>query len=692
MRGNAFKRYVFSYLSMALTICLTLGLTLNLVATRQLVQTEMDIYRGRLAQAGDYIERQLAAIEDILLDIKTQLAFQPFHLKQDATKSIDLLEALSRYSSYSSWMDEYYLWYRTDERVFSPNGTYTEEVFFNYIMNGMEDTSLESALAPTDKIYFQVADNRPDALMICLPFYFGTNKLRTEECALIVMVRLNYLRRTIWEITGTEPGASFSLRYNGIDMFGSADDDAMLHNLGTAGHVEVLMPSESFSSMGRLAAFERMTLYIIIAAVLIGAALAVYSAWRSYQPIRTLYGKYISSEHSPSNELKTIEELLSSTLQINAFSQKKMESQMTQLTHQQNWLKQQLVMMIISGNDSPVVRKQIQATGFGMVHSRFAICFLHLCKGNNTEGILRDIEDFSDEECALYAAELQENREYAILMNFDDVQRCQDNLELLSDMLSVRNLTAHLQMSHDVSQLGAIASASIDALNAPVIPIPDHSDVDSGEKNNLECLKAAIEEGDARHAQLLLDAIITHMEHCYPSYLMRIYMLNRLNQELTMMAWRAGVELSAKMPQLKQDLSESRQYLSELVAAMCDKSQAEFVPFSTDIPNQDGKVEAYIRQHYMDGNICLSSTADALGISTKQVARLLRSGVDMTFKEYLLRLRMETAQRILREENLTIAETAERVGYFNISHFIKCFKSYFGLTPGEWRRRMAQRD
>ncbi len=208
MRGNAFKRYVFSYLSMALTICLTLGLTLNLVATRQLVQTEMDIYRGRLAQAGDYVERQLAAIEDILLDIKTQLAFQPFHLKQDATKSIDLLEALSRYSSYSSWMDEYYLWYRTDERVYSPNGTYTEEVFFNYIMNGMEDTSLENALAPTDKIYFQVADNRPDALMICLPFYFGTNKLRTEECALIVMVRLNYLRRTIWEITGTEPGNS----------------------------------------------------------------------------------------------------------------------------------------------------------------------------------------------------------------------------------------------------------------------------------------------------------------------------------------------------------------------------------------------------------------------------------------------------------------------------------------------------
>ena len=667
-----------------------LGLTLNLVATRQLAQTELDIYRGRLAQAGDYIERQLAAIEDVLLDIKTHLVFQPFHLKQDATKSIELLEALSRYSSYSSWIDEYYLWYRTDERIFSPNGTYTEEIFFSYIMNGMDEAAVEKAFSSTDRICFQVIDSRPDALMISLPFYFGTNKFRTGECVLMVMVRLNYFRRTIWDITGTESGSDFNVRYNGANMFGGVAEGELLSNWGTEGKVEVIMPSESFSGMDRLAAFERMTVCIILAVALLGAVMAIYSAWRSYQPIRTLYGKYIGSDRSPSNELKTIEELLSSTLQMNDFSKKKMESQMAQLIRQQTWLKQQLVMMIISGNDSPVVRKQVQATGFGMVHSRFAICFLHLCEGDNTEGILRDIEDFSDDDSALYAAELKENREYAILMNFDDVQQCQDILELLSDMLTVRNLTAKFQLSRDVSQLGDIAAASIDALNAPAIPIPEHRDVDAIEKNSFDSLKAAIEEGNTDHALLLLDGIITGLEHCYPSYLMRIYMLNALNQELTMMAWQTGVELTAKMPALNQDMSETRQYLSHLVAAICGKLQADDLPALADSPNGEGKVETYIRQHYMDGNICLSSTADALGISTKQVTRLLRSEVGMTFKEYLLRLRMEAAQRILREDNLTIAETAEKVGYFNISHFIKCFKAYSGLTPGEWRRRMSQ--
>ena len=49
-------------------------------------------------------------------------------------------------------------------------------------------------------------------------------------------------------------------------------------------------------------------------------------------------------------------------------------------------------------------------------------------------------------------------------------------------------------------------------------------------------------------------------------------------------------------------------------------------------------------------------------------------------------LRMEAAQGFLREEGLSIAETANRVGYFNISHFIKCFKTYTGMTPGEWKK------
>lgn len=96
-------------------------------------------------------------------------------------------------------------------------------------------------------------------------------------------------------------------------------------------------------------------------------------------------------------------------------------------------------MMLISRQSQPVVKELIQKMGFEMTHAHFALCFLYLQGGEGDRtGLVRSIEDFSDEECTLYAAELQENREYIVLMNFQEEEQCRDLLELLYDSLESR--------------------------------------------------------------------------------------------------------------------------------------------------------------------------------------------------------------------------------------------------------------
>ena len=218
----------------------------------------------------------------------------------------------------------------------------------------------------------------------------------------------------------------------------------------------------------------------------LGTAIAVYAAWRSYQPIRKLYAKYGGSQ-KPSNELQTLEELLSNSLKRNSFSQKQIEEQMEQLDLQQSWLKQQLVMMLITGNDSPVVKELIQKMGFEMSHAHFALCFLYLQgdEGDRT-GLVRSIEDFSDEECTLYAAELQENREYIVLMNFQEEEQCRELLELLSDSLESRNLSVRVQWSRTCSQLNEIASAAIETLNTPPVALAVDNAEAEEEENEIQ--------------------------------------------------------------------------------------------------------------------------------------------------------------------------------------------------------------
>ena len=77
IRSNVFRKYIFSYLSVALAICLTLGIALNLASTHQLSKTERDISLNRLAQAADDVERQIEAMQDVRIDIKTNVTFHP---------------------------------------------------------------------------------------------------------------------------------------------------------------------------------------------------------------------------------------------------------------------------------------------------------------------------------------------------------------------------------------------------------------------------------------------------------------------------------------------------------------------------------------------------------------------------------------------------------------------------------------
>lgn len=684
IRSRVFKRYVLSYLSVVLAVCMALGLTLVRVASGQLRQAETEVYQARLAQTADYIERQLSTMEDIRLDVKTRLPFHPFYLNRQKTNEFELLDAFSRYAGFSPWIEEYYLWYQDDGKVFGTRSTYSERIFFQRVMKGMSAERMTEALPEAGKMLFQVPETRSDTLMIALPFYFGTARIPTGRCTLIFLVKLAQLRQTIWQMTGQPFDSGFTLEYEGQTVLSTLTAERTLSGQGTKEKARVVIEEPSIAGLERLGSFERLMIWIVVLAVLLGTAIAVYAAWRSYQPIRKLYAKYGGSQ-KPSNELQTLEDLLSNSLKRNSFSQKQIEEQMEQLDLQQSWLKQQLVMMLITGNDSPVVKELIQKMGFEMSHAHFALCFLYLQgdEGDRT-GLVRSIEDFSDEECTLYAAELQENREYIVLMNFQEEEQCRELLELLSDSLESRNLSVRVQWSRTCSQLNEIASAAIETLNTPPVALAvDNAEAE--EEDALEQMAALTERGSTSQALALLETMIAQTENRYPSYLMRIYMLNRLVQQMMTLASREGVTLPPKSP--GQDPDSVRETLEQLVRALCRKGAQRS---SAEKP-EGGKTAAYVREHCLDGDISLSSTAEALGISTKQVSRLLRMEVDMTFKEYLLHLRMSAAQDFLREEGLSIAETAGRVGYFNISHFIKCFKAYTGMTPGEWKKLSSGR-
>ena len=49
-------------------------------------------------------------------------------------------------------------------------------------------------------------------------------------------------------------------------------------------------------------------------------------------------------------------------------------------------------------------------------------------------------------------------------------------------------------------------------------------------------------------------------------------------------------------------------------------------------------------------------------------------------------IRRKQAENLLRENQLSINEISERLGYADISHFSRAFKKWTGVNPGAYRQ------
>lgn len=81
----------------------------------------------------------------------------------------------------------------------------------------------------------------------------------------------------------------------------------------------------------------------------------------------------------------------------------------------------------------------------------------------------------------------------------------------------------------------------------------------------------------------------------------------------------------------------------------------------------------------------LEEIADEAGLSKYYFTRAFKSATGSTPMEYLTKIRMDQAVRLLRETELTLEEIAQQVGYANASYFIKVFRRWIGFSPGEFR-------
>jgi transcriptional regulator GlxA family with amidase domain len=94
---------------------------------------------------------------------------------------------------------------------------------------------------------------------------------------------------------------------------------------------------------------------------------------------------------------------------------------------------------------------------------------------------------------------------------------------------------------------------------------------------------------------------------------------------------------------------------------------------------------------YMRANLgeplSVGKLVDYIGYGRSRFFELFRANTGMTPNDYLRRLRLEAARRLLEKSSNSVTEIAFKVGFNSSQYFSTVFMQYTGLTPSGFRSR-----
>lgn len=124
--------------------------------------------------------------------------------------------------------------------------------------------------------------------------------------------------------------------------------------------------------------------------------------------------------------------------------------------------------------------------------------------------------------------------------------------------------------------------------------------------------------------------------------------------------------------------------ITEKMMALFERMVKEIKEKNDTTISKSDEIIQYINKYYCQ-DLSLTDIAEQFHLTEPYVSKLIKESLGMSFKPYLNQLRVEKAKQLLTTQTLTIQIVAEKVGFKSTNSFIRVFKQFEGVTPGNYR-------
>jgi AraC-like DNA-binding protein len=205
-----------------------------------------------------------------------------------------------------------------------------------------------------------------------------------------------------------------------------------------------------------------------------------------------------------------------------------------------------------------------------------------------------------------------------------------------------------------------------------------------------QLLQEAIDYHSLDDALRIINDYLSRLEESsYPFHILRYYVYSFVSTLIDMVPPSLGdsgslnlhealdaITGSANQTQLQQSLW---MFIKLLYADVPDTGRGNEGIFP--------KVDKFIKEHYTDVNLSLTMIADSVGLSVKYISKLFKMETGQGLLSYIGAFRIQKAKDLLKEDNYTLNEISEMVGYTSIKTFRRVFQKIEGVNPGKYRNR-----
>lgn len=202
---------------------------------------------------------------------------------------------------------------------------------------------------------------------------------------------------------------------------------------------------------------------------------------------------------------------------------------------------------------------------------------------------------------------------------------------------------------------------------------------------------------------LLMYYLTNHQEKEFLSLVETILNDNLVERQLTLQYYKQFLtSLCAQLQHFSSDYKDPDMLLESLlgqsdhlkVKATLYDLFGEYYTFLTQEPSKRDmqyRFLEYIHTHYHE-DISLADMAETFNLAINYVGVLFKEKTGHNFKDYLNTYRIHMAKAYLEESPyIKIKDLSNQVGFLNINTFIRIFKKYEGVSPGQYQKYLLDR-